>query len=336
MLTTDLDFQFPEELIATEPSRPSRVAWIESGQAPRELGMSGLLEVFRAGDVLVLNESKVVPARIFTHDEIEVLFLKQHSLLEWEVLFTARGFKTGETLSLPGGASFTLEQKGLPQRVRTSVELTPEYFARHGEVALPPYIQEKRGQRRNRAEDQRWYQTAWAKNPGSVAAPTASLHFTDADLENLKGRGVKIHKVTLHVGAGTFMPVRAEVLSDHTMHAEVAEVPAETAEAVRTATGRVWALGTTVARTLESMAGGLLEKQPGGGYAGSTKLFIYPPYEFKIVDGLLTNFHQPKSTLLGLVSAFAGHEETMTAYRWAIGRGFRLFSYGDLSAWTKD
>lgn len=335
MHTRDLDFPYPQELIALEPSRPTRVAVIADTQPPKEMSLGGLLNQFEAGDVLVINESKVIPARVFSNDEIEVLFLKANGEDEWQVLFPAREFALGETLAMPGDLTLTLTAKGLPQKVKVSRPIDHSYFAKHGEVALPPYIQEARGQRHNRAEDIRWYQTAWAKQPGSVAAPTASLHFRAEDIQTLKDHGVHIATVTLHVGAGTFLPVRADKLTDHVMHEEWAEIPHATLKTINACTGRVWALGTTVARTLESHAAGILKRQPDGSSQGPTSLFIYPPYEFKIVNALLTNFHQPKSTLFGLVCAFAGTEATKSAYAWAIERRFRLFSYGDLSAWIK-
>lgn len=338
MNTSDLDYLFPSELIATEPSRPCRVAFVAKEGLPKEMNLSGLLLKFKAGDLLVINDSKVIPARVFSADEIEVLFLRAVDRDHWEVLFPAREFALGDSLTMPNGLTITLVQKGLPQRVKLSKPIDFEYFNRAGEVALPPYIQEARGQRHNRAEDLRWYQTDWAKRPGSVAAPTASLHFQEADLAALVKQKVKVARVTLHVGAGTFLPVRAQELSDHVMHEEQAEIPCETLNLIqqtKSRGGRVWALGTTVARTLESQALGLFQAGSDGGYHGSTKLFVYPPFEFKTVDALLTNFHQPKSTLFGLVSAFAGLERAKSTYAWAIERRFRLFSYGDLSAWIK-
>ncbi|MGZ3723992.1 MAG: tRNA preQ1(34) S-adenosylmethionine ribosyltransferase-isomerase QueA [Bdellovibrionales bacterium] len=338
MQTSDLDYLFPAELIATEPSRPCRVAFMMPGALPKEMNLNGLIAEFKAGDLLVINESKVIPARVFSADEIEVLFLRALDPEHWQVLFPAREFAVGDSLTLPHGLTITLTQKGLPQVVRVSKSIDGEYFNRAGEVALPPYIQEARGQRHNRAEDVKWYQTEWAKNPGSVAAPTASLHFQQSDLNNLRERGVEIAKITLHVGAGTFFPVKAQDLTQHVMHEEFSEIPAETLKLIqktKTSGGRVWALGTTVARTLESQAAGILHERPDGSFQGATKLFIYPPYEFKVCDALLTNFHQPKSTLFGLVAAFAGLETAKSTYAWAIERKFRLFSYGDLSAWIK-
>jgi S-adenosylmethionine:tRNA ribosyltransferase-isomerase len=338
MLLEELNYHYPPELVATEPSRPTRVAFMPSAGEPRELTVSGLLEEFFPGDLLVINESKVIPARVFSREEVEILFLRTQSANEWQVLFPAREFKIGDDIELPGGVTLTLLQKGLPQIARVSRELTPEYFAEHGEFALPPYIQEARAQRHNLASDEQWYQTAWAKNPGSVAAPTASLHFSEKDLEVLRAKGVNVAKLSLHVGAGTFLPVKTEKLEDHKMHAEEVEIPVETLrliEQTKTAGGRVWALGTTVARSIEAWANGHFARQSDGSLKGETKLFITPDYSFKVVNGLLTNFHQPKSTLLSLVFAFAGTERTKEAYAWAIEHRFHLFSYGDLSAWIR-
>ncbi len=290
----------------------------------------GLIEYFKPGDLLVINESKVIPARIFALDETEVLFLRAQGADEWQVLFPARDFKIGEVLALPGGVKATLIQKGLPQVLRVHEALSADYFSVHGEMALPPYIQEARGERRNRALDAAYYQAAWAKNPGSVAAPTASLHFQKEHLRALESRGVQIARLTLHVGAGTFLPIKSETLEGHVMHGEIVDIPLETQNAIRNCKGRVWALGTTVTRALEAWAIGDL---PEG--RGETKLFIKPGFEFKIVRGLLTNFHQPKSTLLALVGAFAGLERVKSVYDWAVDRRFRLFSYGDLSAWLR-
>ncbi len=338
MQLSDLDFSFPQELIALEPSRSCRVAFVGADGPPHEMAFTELLagEPFQAGDLLVLNETKVIPARVFSLNDVEILFLRQTDRDHWEVLFPAQNFKLGDSIELPDGVQLTLEQKGLPQKVR--VKLDNDYFARNGEMALPPYIQVARGQRHNCSQDNHWYQTEWACQPGSVAAPTASLHFTNADLQALNERGVQTAKVTLHVGAGTFMPVRTDNLEAHTMHEEWAEISAETVKQIydtRARGGRVWALGTTVARALESHAKGQLYRQADGSSAGFTKLFIYPPYNFSLVGGLLTNFHQPKSTLISLVAAFAGLKRVHEVYAWAIERRFRLFSYGDLSVWIK-
>ncbi len=338
MKLSDLDFPYPPELVATEPKRPSRVAFVAAGQPPKELSLENLLLQVKPGDLLVVNESKVIPARVFTSTEVEILFLTALDKDRWQVLFPAREFEVGETLALPGGVTLMLEQKGIPQTVRVSAPLVDDYFQKHGEVALPPYIQEAREERHNRPGDREFYQTAWAQHPGSVAAPTASLHFSNADLEWLAARGVSVRKLTLHVGAGTFLPVRTENLDQHEMHAESVRIPKSTLEAVEATKkrgGRVWALGTTVARALEAWSLGEFAHDGEGDASGATKLFIRPGHEFKIVDGLLTNFHQPRSTLISLVGAFAGLDNVKSAYAWAIENKFRLFSYGDLSVWTR-
>lgn len=337
MQIRDLDYEFPNELVAVQPSRPTRVAFVAGSSAPREVDMRGLLDQFFPGDLLVINESQVIPARVFSKEEVEILFLRPLGGPDWQVLFPAREFKVNSELTLPGDLRATLVQKGLPQVLRLSREIDVFYFQEHGEVALPPYIQEARGERHNRKTDPEWYQSAWARVPGSVAAPTASLHFSEKHLEDLRARGINVAKLTLHVGAGTFLPIRVENLSDHEMHAEIVEIPRATLDLVnqtRARGGRVWALGTTVSRSLEAWGAGDL-KETENGAAGETKLFIRPGFEFKVVGGLLTNFHQPRSTLLSLVAAFAGLENMRKAYAWAVEKRFRLFSYGDLSAWIK-
>ena len=337
MQLSDLDYLYPPTAVATEPTRPTRVAFHDGTGEPREMNLAALIDQFAAGDLLVINDTRVRPARIFTEDNLEILFLRQLDEHQWEVLFPSRGLDVGAKLALPGGVTAHLAAKGLPQRLSIEPALSPEYFDRHGEVALPPYIQAARGERRGRAGDLDWYQTAWAEKLGSVAAPTASLHFSNDDLATLTKRGVDVRRITLHVGAGTFLPVRTENLTEHRMHGEFVEVPREVAAAVRATRGRggrVWALGTTVTRALESVANGLLEETERG-FVGETKLFIHPPYAYRSVDALLTNFHQPRSTLLALVAAFAGLSEVKRTYAWAIARGFKLFSYGDLSAWIK-
>jgi S-adenosylmethionine:tRNA ribosyltransferase-isomerase len=337
MLVTDLDYEFPSELIALEPSRPSRVAFVKLPHAPQEMSIESLLNRFQSGDLLVINESKVIPARVFANDHSEILFLRHVTALEWQVLFPAREFKVGDVLNLPGDLKLTLKQKGLPQTVSLSFPIDEQYFSTHGEFALPPYIQQARGERHNRANDISWYQAAWAQKSGSVAAPTASLHFLAADLEHLEKKGVRIARVVLHVGAGTFLPIRGESLDSHEMHAEMVHVPEQTVkliEITKSQGHRVWALGTTVTRALESMANGLLQRSSDG-FSGDTKLFIQPAYNFKVVDALLTNFHQPRTTLLALVAAFAGLENVKSTYLWAVKNRFKLFSYGDLSAWIR-
>lgn len=338
MKITDLDFTFPEELIATEPQRPSRVMWVEKDREPVEISLQMLLSRIPSGDVLVVNNTRVLKRRVFAGD-IEILFLKKINSLDWEVLFPSKKHKIGSALELPLGLTMTLLEKGRPQKVRLSEEVTEDYFQKVAELPLPPYIQKARDQRHTVDADESWYQTAWAKTPGSFAAPTASLHFSEKDMNELRARGVEIHEVTLHVGLGTFLPVTAEDLNDHDMHEEYVEISAATWKAVQKAKNEkrgVWSLGTTTTRSLESAAQGLLQGSAEEGYGGFTKLLIQPGYEFKIVNRLLTNFHQPQSTLLALVAGFSSLEKVKACYLWAIERKFRLFSYGDLTCWTEN
>ena len=338
MRVTDLNFQYPSELIATVPKEPCRILLSSPSEAPRELLRSQLFHLFRPGDVLVRNNTRVTKRRIFLSDGLEILFVRPFSENEWEVLFPARDLPVGSQLVLPGGRTLTLQAKGLPQRATVSESLTEDYFAEFGEVALPPYIQKARGERKPRVEDQGWYQTEWAKDPGSSAAPTASLHFRESDFQDLKSFGVRVEELTLHVGLGTFLPIKMDRLEDHHMHSEWISIPSQTLEGLKAAQNegkRIWALGTTVARALESWGLGLLAPREGGGVQGESEIFIRPGYEWTTVNALITNFHQPQSTLLALVAAFAGLERTLDVYRFAVEERFRLFSYGDVSVWLK-
>ena len=335
MKLSDLHFDFPEELIATSPSRPSRVMYVDQG-IPAEISLQDLKDKFSAGDVLVVNNTQVLKRRVFAGD-VEILFLKQVNGTDWEVLFPSKKYKIGESLGLPLGVSMALVQKGRPQVVRLSTEVTEDYFQKVAELPLPPYIQKARNARHTVEADESWYQTAWAKKPGSFAAPTASLHFGQEDLAELRAKGVQIAEVTLHVGLGTFLPVTAEDLNDHDMHEEYVDISATTWAIIQKAREQghlVWSLGTTTTRSLESAAGGLLAGSAAEGFRGFTKLLIQPGYNFKIVQRLLTNFHQPESTLLALVSGFSSLETVKACYQWAIERKFRLFSYGDLTCWA--
>lgn len=337
MKRSELDFNYPEELVALAPARPSRVLWVEPGHTPQELTKAELLKRIPPGDVFVVNETRVLPRRVFA-GELEILFLDSDPLkTTWTVLFPSRGLKLGEKMALPGGVAAQLIEKGRPQKLLVSGPLDDAYFLEHGELPLPPYIQKARGLRHNQSEDSKWYQTAWATVAGSLAAPTASLHFNQADLEALRARGVVVEKLILHVGLGTFLPVTAEDLEDHTMHAEMVWVPRKTWTQViqARAQGRsVWALGTTVTRALESLPRGLLNESSDG-WGGETRLFLKPGSEWHVVNRLLTNFHQPESTLLALVASFSSLERVREAYQYAIQQRFRLFSYGDLSVWIK-
>lgn len=337
MKITDLDFAYPEELIATEPQRPSRVMWVEKNGTPEEISFQDLLQRIPAGDVLVVNNTRVLKRRVFAND-LEILFLKQINATDWEVLFPSKKLKIGAVLNLPEDVQMTLIEKGRPQKVRLSREVGEDYFQKVAELPLPPYIQKARDQRHTVDADESWYQTAWAQKPGSFAAPTASLHFTDQDMQSLKAKGVQILEVTLHVGLGTFLPVTAEDLDQHDMHEEYVEISASVWQAIqkaRKAGHKVWSLGTTTTRSLESAGQGVLPGSPEAGFQGFTKILIQPGYEFRIVDRLLTNFHQPQSTLLALVSGFSSLSQVKACYQWAIERKFRLFSYGDLTCWTR-
>jgi len=337
MKLTELDFFYPEELVATSPQRPSRVMWVDPSGCPSEMVFKELFAHFQKGDVLVVNNTEVLKRRIFSED-LEILFLKQLDNLNWEVLFPSRKYRLGAVVNLPLGIKMTLTEKGRPQRVRLSEPVTEDYFQKVAELPLPPYIQKASAQRHTVEADESWYQTAWAKKPGSFAAPTASLHFTQDDLKRLRDHGVQVVELTLHVGLGTFLPVIAEDLNNHDMHEEFVEIPAATWETVLRAKekgARVWSLGTTTTRSLESAALGVFSENNGGGFHGFTKLLIQPGFEFRIVDVLLTNFHQPQSTLLALVAAFSDLAKVKACYQWAIERKFRLFSYGDLSCWTR-
>jgi len=334
MKITDLHFDYPEELVATQPQYPPRVMWVEENQ-PQEIAFAELLSKIPEGDVLVVNNTKVLKRRVFA-GELEILFLKALNSTDWEVLFPSRKFKLNDAIALPDNVTMTLIQKGRPQVVRLSRVVTEEYFSQYGELPLPPYIQKARNERHTVNADETWYQTAFAKEAGSFAAPTASLHFRENDLKVLHERGVKIVELTLHVGLGTFLPVTAEDLNDHDMHEEYVEIPASTWSEIQKAKAsghHVWTLGTTATRSVESAAGGLLKGSDSEGFSGFSKLLIQPGYQWKIADRILTNFHQPESTLLALVSGFSSLETVKACYSWAIERKFRLFSYGDLSVW---
>jgi S-adenosylmethionine:tRNA ribosyltransferase-isomerase len=339
MKISDLDFTYPESLVGTKPQNPTRVMSVDlsPGQGPREITLQQLLEQIPPGDLFIINNTKVLKRRVFA-GATEILFLSQKSERQWEVLFPSRKMKPGEVLPLPGGLTMTLLQKGRPQVVELNAEVDESYFQKWGELPLPPYIQKARDQRHTVANDEIWYQTAWAEKPGSFAAPTASLHFNETAIHSLKERGVQVLELTLHVGLGTFLPVTADDLDDHDMHEEYAEIPAKAWQRIQGAKAKnqkVWALGTTATRAIESAAAGLLTEDKDGNLKGFTKILIQPPYQFQVVDRLLTNFHQPQSTLLALVAAFAGLEKVKACYLWAIERDFRLFSYGDLSVWRK-
>jgi S-adenosylmethionine:tRNA ribosyltransferase-isomerase len=335
MKLSDLKFDYPAELIATSPVRPTRVMWVDVGQQPIEIALDQLLEKIPAGDILVVNNTKVLKRRVFAENEIEVLFLDQVAQNAdsniWKVLFPSKKYTVGNELKLPKGFTLKLIEKGRPQLVSVTPPISDADFATMAELPLPPYIQKAREQRHNAEADESWYQTAWAKVEGSMAAPTASLHFSQEDLQVLRARGVQVVELTLHVGLGTFLPVTVEDLDQHIMHSEQYEISEMNWQLIKQAKKnqkKVWSLGTTSTRVLESVA--RTEK-----LFGSTDILLQVGSEFKIVDRLLTNFHQPESTLLALVAGFSGLEQVKSCYEWAIHNKFRLFSYGDLSVWLK-
>lgn len=339
MKLSELDFMYPSDLIATSPQRPPRVLWVDQ-QGPCEISLTKLLDQIPPGDILVINDTRVLKRRVYSEDGLEILFLDSkdgEARLEWEVLFPSKKMKVGQQIRLPFGLVLTLSEKGRPQKVRSSHPLSEDYFDKVAELPLPPYIQEARGERHAREEDQSWYQTAWASVPGSLAAPTASLHFSAKDMEQLRQKGVEIINLTLHVGLGTFLPITVEDLGEHKMHSEFVSFAHENWEKIlnkRKQGHKIWALGTTATRALESAAQNRFQNI-NGRLEGWTDIFIQPGYEFRVVDRLLTNFHQPQSTLIALVGAFAGLEKVKACYSYAIERRFRLFSYGDLSVWIR-
>jgi S-adenosylmethionine:tRNA ribosyltransferase-isomerase len=339
MKLSDLDFSFPEVLIAQKPERPTRVMWV--GDAPVEISLSQLIEKFDPKDVLVINETKVSKRRVFgktSKENFEILFVEKIEPKTWKVLFPASRLKKGEKVTLPNDIEMDLVEQGLPQVVKLSKDIDETYFIKFGEIPLPPYIQKARNERHEQKQDEDWYQTAWANQVGSQAAPTASLHFSNDDLKILEKKGVLVEKILLHVGLGTFLPVKHEDLSKHEMHFEKLVVPQKTYQNIlerKKSGGRVWCLGTTVTRSLESCALGKVGKNSSGDFEGETDLFIKEDFNFQMTDVLLTNFHQPKTTLLALVASFAGLNKVKECYQWAIDRKFKLFSYGDLTVWTK-
>jgi S-adenosylmethionine:tRNA ribosyltransferase-isomerase len=332
MRTDEFDFDLPEALIAQHPPEQrggSRMLHVHDGVLEDCL-FSQLIQHVNAGDVMVLNDTRVIRARLFgikrSGGKIEVMV--ERVLNEHEVLAQVRASKSpvaGSYLLLAGELSVeVLGRAGEFYHLRfCSDEPVLDLLEKYGRLPLPPYITHAAEE-----EDDSRYQTVFAREAGAVAAPTAGLHFDDVMLQSLREKGVKIVYVTLHVGAGTFQPVRAELVSEHVMHSECYEIPQATVDAIESAHAagaRVFAVGTTSLRALESSAAtGMLKAG-----AGETRIFITPGYRFRVVDVLLTNFHLPKSTLLMLVSAFGGMDELRTAYRHAVEQKYRFFSYGD-------
>ena len=333
-LLSSYDYNLPENLIAQTPLEKrdeSRLLVFDRvSKKTSESVFKNITDFLRAGDVLVVNNTRVLPARIMAHKEngtsVEILLLKRKNLTDWEVLLKpARRVKVGMSLVVNAELSCELLEV-LPDGnrvVRFKFNgVFEDILNRVGSMPLPPYIHQK-------LNDKERYQTVYNKVEGSAAAPTAGLHFTNELLKQIKDMGVEIVEVTLDVGLGTFRPCKEDDITNHTMHTEHYRVSKLTAEAINKAKAegrRVIAVGTTSVRTLESVVQNGL---PLTESEGDTSIFIYPPYKFKIVDGLITNFHLPKSTLIMLVSAFAGYENTMDLYNLAVKNKYRFFSFGD-------
>lgn len=336
MRTSDYYYDLPQELIAQTPLEKrdtSRLLVLnkENGKIEHK-HFFDILDYLNEGDCLILNDSRVLPARLYgvkkeTGAKVEFLLLTQKENKVWECL-AGPGKKAREgTEFVFGGGIMSCRVLEVLDNGNRLVEFFCEdnFFAaldKLGEMPLPPYITAK-------LKDKERYQTVYSRELGSAAAPTAGLHFTNKLLEKVKEKGIKIGFVTLHVGLGTFRPVKVDDITQHKMHSEHYEVPERTAEIIKETKangGRVISVGTTSCRTLESVA-----KENGEIIAcdGWTDIFIYPPYQFKVLDGLITNFHLPESTLIMLVSAFAGYEHTMAAYKEAVTEKYRFFSFGD-------
>ncbi len=337
MKTSDFDYDLPPEFIAQTPVEPrdaSRLLVLHRHTGAlehrifREIG-----QYLNPGDLLVLNQTRVIPARIYarkpTGGRVELLLLRKKDALTWEALVGGKGLTAGSRLRVEGGpqAEIAAVLEG-PRRLIRFAEPVEPYFPRIGHVPLPPYIHAP-------LEDPERYQTVYAREPGSAAAPTAGLHFTPRLLDEMKAQGIGIAYVTLHVGLDTFAPVTEADPGEHKIHTEWCQLPQETADAInrtQASGGRIIAVGTTSVRTLESAASrsAIDNLQTSiSAYTGNTDLFILPGYQFRLVDGMITNFHLPKSTLIMLVSAFAGRERILETYEIAKREKYRFYSFGD-------
>lgn len=344
MNVSDFDYELPLELIAQQPSDTRDgcrllVINMDSGNLEHRR-FSEITDYLRPGDCLVLNDSKVIPARLFGIKEgsgakVEFLLSKRYSDREWETLVRpGRRLHGGDTVLFGGGelkAEILKTLDGGTRLVRFSCEgALMDMIEKLGSMPLPPYIE-----RESEESDKERYQTVYAREDGSVAAPTAGLHFTEELLKKISDMGVRTVFVTLHVGIGTFRPVKAERVEDHRMHFEEYSISAEAAEIInntKASGGRIISVGTTACRTMESAASEDGFVTPG---SGSTGIFIYPGYRYKITDCLITNFHLPKSTLLMLVSALYSREGVLAAYKSAVRERYRFFSYGDACFFVK-
>ncbi len=340
--TSDFYYNLPEELIAQTPVEPrnsSRLLKIskETGEIVHDR-FYNLCNYLKKGDLLVLNDSRVLPARLYgvksdNNTFIEFLLLEQKGNMVWDIICRpAKKAKVGTEFSFGDGKlTAKVLEKGEDGNRTVEFKCDGNFFSvleEIGHMPLPPYIKEK-------LKDKERYQTVYSRELGSAAAPTAGLHFTPEQLEQIKAMGVNIAYVTLHVGLGTFRPVKVDNITEHHMHSEHYFLPAETATLIantKKSGNRVIAVGTTSCRTLESVAEFFGKIEEGREYQGYTDIFIYPPHEFKVIDGLITNFHLPESTLIMLVSAFLGYDKTMNAYKTAVEEKYRFFSFGDSMA----
>jgi S-adenosylmethionine:tRNA ribosyltransferase-isomerase len=362
MKTSDFNYNLPESAIAQTPVEPrdsSRLLVLhrDTGELEHRI-FRDIGDYLRAGDLLVLNQTRVIPARIYARKEtggrVELLLLRRRDELIWEALVGGKGLRVGKKLVLESDDSSRRKEEQSPMSgdigvqveiidlldgserlIKFSKPIEP-YFPKVGHVPLPPYIHKK-------LSDPERYQTVYAREPGSAAAPTAGLHFTPRLLDELQAKGVKIAYVTLHVGLDTFAPVTEDNPEEHLIHTEWCELPRETADLInqtKQSGRRILAAGTTSVRTLESAAHlqhlhrtqvqvSPISNSQISPFSGPTSLFILPGYQFKIVDAMITNFHLPRSTLLMLVSAFAGREKTLETYETAIREGYRFYSFGD-------
>jgi S-adenosylmethionine:tRNA ribosyltransferase-isomerase len=331
--TSDFDYHLPESSIAQTPIEPrdsSRLLVLHRDTRKLEHKIFRKVgEYLHPTDLLILNQTRVIPARIYarksTGGRIELLLLRREDELTWQCLVGGKGMRVAAKIKVEDGpqAEIIKMLNGSERLVQFGEPIEP-YFPKIGNVPLPPYIHEK-------LNDPERYQTVYAREPGSAAAPTAGLHFTPRLLDELKKQGVKIAYVTLHVGLDTFAPVTEDTPHEHMIHTEWCELNQATADLInqtKQSGGRIIAVGTTSVRTLESAANENSNSQISP-FIGPTSLYILPGYPFKIVDAMITNFHLPKSTLIMLVSAFAGRERILSAYETAIRAGYRFYSFGD-------
>jgi S-adenosylmethionine:tRNA ribosyltransferase-isomerase len=349
MKTSDFDYYLPTEFIAQSPAEPrdsSRLLVLKRDTGALDHHIFRKLGQFlHPGDLMIINRTRVIPARIFAHKpsggRVEVLLLRREDLLTWECLVGGKGLSVGRQLivesndsqrwfssEIPKSSGFRLRAEivevleGSHRRLRFAEPIEP-YFPKVGHVPLPPYIHEP-------VQDPKRYQTVYACEPGSAAAPTAGLHFTARLMDELKSQGVHFAEVTLHIGLDTFAPVTESNPEEHQIHTEWCELPPATVDAItraRQSGGRIIAVGTTTVRTLESAA--RAGQDAIISFSGPTNLYILPGYRFKVVDAMITNFHLPKSTLIMLVCAFAGREHILHAYEVAMQEHYRFYSFGD-------